>query len=223
MEKGLNAAIICLNVFMKKTRQIINDQKSKFPEFQYYHNILDKIEENREKMPDIAIESCKALVEGVSKAILKKLLVPYVDKGSRAETPRGLLKKVLDNIPGVGFHDPEFVCRTCELVARMTEIRNERGDISHGRFSPKEIESDKNLAEFIAHVTDGTIYYLLKIYFNADLSYLDEIKYEDSPEFNQSLDDDHQIDGIVLYSKALFDQDLTFYKEQLSEYFSENE
>ena len=224
MEKRSDAAIICLNIFMKKTRQIIDDYKAGFSEFQYYHNILDKIEENREKMPDIAIESCKSLVEGVSKTILNKLKVAYSDKGVGADTARNLFKKVLDSIPSAVSCDVEFVDKICALITRMTEIRNKRGDISHGRLSPKEEESDKSLAEFIAHVTDGTIYYLLKIYFTADLSYLEEMKYEDSPEFNQSLDENYQLDGIVSYSRALFDQDLTSYRVQRDEYlFNEKE
>lgn len=203
---------------MKNTRQIIDDNKKDFSEFQYYHNIIDKIEENVEKMPDITIESCKALVEGVSKTILNKLGVSYLEKGRNADSPRDLLKKVLDKIPNSVPHDPEFITRSCELVARMADIRNKNGDISHGKSSPKEKYSDTNLAEFIIQVTDSTVLYLLKIYFNADLSSYEEIKYEDNEEFNQFLDEENQLGGIVLYSRALYNQDLTSYEEQLKDY-----
>ena len=221
MEERLDAGVVCLNNFMDKTRRIINDNKDKFPEFQYYHNIIDKIEENVEKMPDVAIESCKSLVEGSSKTILNKLKIPFLEKGRDADTPRGLLKKVLDNIPDTSY-DPEFITRSCELITRMTEIRNRNGDISHGKFSPKKIESDVNLAEYIIQITDSTMHYLFKIYFSADLSYIEETKYEDNEEFNEFLDSDNELEGII-YSQALFDQDIISYKEQLNTYLSSEE
>lgn len=208
---------------MEKIRKIIGEKKGEFPEFGYYHNIIDKIEENIEKMPDIAIESCKSLVEGVSKTILNKLGVAYSENGRNIDNPKDLLKKALVNIPIPTSHDPEFITRVCELIARMSEIRNTRGDISHGRLSPKEIDSDANLAKFIAEITDSVGHYLLYIYFNADLSYLEKVKYEDNEEFNQSLDDGYQLGESILYSKALFDQDQISYEEQLNNYLQNKE
>lgn len=208
---------------MERLRRIIDEHKLAFPEFQYYYRIIDVIEENIEKMPDVSIESSKALVEGMSKTILNKLKVSYRDGGDRSDTPRDLLKKVLENIPLTAPCDPEFITRTCELISRMTEIRNKRGDISHGRASPKIEASDANLAEYIAQVTEATLCYLLTIYFTADLTYLEEVKHEDNPDFNQSLDEEYPLDTMVSYSKALFDQDPIAYKEQLSEYLSYKE
>ncbi len=207
---------------MNKTRQIISDNKIEFPEFGYYHNIIDKIEENIIKMPDIAIECCKSLVEGISKTILIKLGISYSEVGRNIDSPKDLLKKVLNSIPIAAAHDPELVTRICELISRMTEIRNKRGDISHGRASPKEIDSDTNLAKFIAHVTDSTLCYLLEIYFSTDLSYLEEIKYDDNIEFNNFLDGQYELIGVT-YSKALFDQDAISYEEQRNNYLSNKE
>ena len=182
-----------------------------------------KIEENIEKMPDIAIESCKSLVEGVCKTILRKLGVIFVESGKRADTPRDLLKKVLDNIPVSVAYEPEFVDKTCNLVIRMTEIRNNRGDISHGRKAPKEIISSPQLADFISQVTDGVVNYLLGIYFNTDLSYLEIVKYEDCDEFNRFLDEQYQLDGVVKFSQALYDQDFISYEEQLNNFQASQE
>lgn len=208
---------------MQLTRQTIDAYSTKFPEFQYYHKILDKIDENAVEMPDVSIESCKSLVEGISKTILIKLKVPYSEKDRNADTPRDLWKKVLDNLPVSTSYDSEFVSRTCALVTRITEIRNKRGDISHGRPSPKEIESDVRLSGFIAQVTDSLVSYLLETYFSLDLSYLEKINYEDEIEFNQSLDDIYPIDGVISYSKALYDQDQVSYEEQLLNYKSQRE
>jgi hypothetical protein len=207
---------------MNKTRQIINDNKDDFPEFQYYHDIIDGIEENISKMPDKAIESCKALIEGICKTILKKLKVLYSEGGRGADEPRELMNKVLNSFSQFIPHDPEFISRTTALVGRMSEIRNKRGDISHGRPSPKEEESDKELAEFIMGIADYTIYYLLNIYFNADLSSFEDVKYEDNVDFNEYLDDMYEVENII-YSKALFDQDPAAYGELLNNYLDEKE
>ncbi|MEA3272604.1 MAG: abortive infection family protein [Patescibacteria group bacterium] len=207
---------------MNKTRRLIDDKRSDFPEFQYYHNILDKIEENVKKMPDIAIESCKSLIEGVSKTILKKLKIDFKENGRGTDQSRELLNKVLDNIPSAIPHDPEFINRTCGLVCRMTEIRNKRGDVSHGKVSPKEEDSDVRLAQFIAEVTDSIVYYVLETFFVADLSSFEEAKYEDNEEFNQFLDSENELDGIS-YSEALFYQDPASYEEQLKNYLAEKE
>lgn len=208
---------------MDKARKIIDDNKKDFVEFQYYHNIIDKIEENIEVMPDITIESCKSLIEGISKTILSKLEISYSENGKNADAPRTLLKKVLDNILIPEEHDQEFVYKLCELVNRMTEIRNKRGDISHGRLSPKEANSDFLLAGFIASVTNEAVYYILSIFFKMDFSYLKGLRYEDNIDFNQYLDEEYSIGG-VLYSRALFDQDLVAYNERLNDYlFSKEE
>jgi len=204
---------------MNKTRQIIDDNKDKFPEFQYYHNIIDKIEENIEKMPDITIESCKSLVEGVSKGILKYLKEEYKQIGRKDGSTQNYLKRVLKKVSKNSKVDIEFIRSTANFVKRIAEIRNERGDISHGKAAPKEAVSDKHLAGSIAHITDGLVCYLLSIFFDTDWSYLEEVKYEKNDEFNQFLDDGLEIEGVT-YSKALFDQDPISYKQQLENYLS---
>jgi hypothetical protein len=222
VEKWLAAKIICVKFSMNKTRQIINDNKEKFSEFGYYHNVIDKIEENIEKMPDISIESCKALVEGLSKTILKKMGEVYIEKGRNADSPNNLLKKTLNILSKYSNIDMVFAQTACGLLLRISEVRNERGDISHGKASPKEFVSDQDLAESVMHMTDGIVFYILKVYFKVGLSFVDEIKYEDNDEFNQFLDGENVLDG-VSYSKALFDQDMVFYKDLLSSYLSDKE
>lgn len=207
---------------MEKTIQIINENQDNFFEFQYYHLLIEKIEKNVDENPDVSIECCKSLIEGVAKTILKKLKIDFKESGRDADNPKDLLNKMINGIPVTIPFDPEFVSKSCALVTRMTEIRNKRGDVSHGKCSPKEIESDNHLAEFVMQITDSTVYYLLKIYFAADLSIFEDIKYEDNPEFNDYLDENYQLDGIV-YSKALFDQDIIVYQEQLENYLLEKE
>ena len=50
-----------------------------------------------------------------------------------------------------------------------------------------------------------------------------ELLYDDNPEFNDHLDEQYPLDGTILYSKALFDQEFLDYEIQLSDYNIENE
>lgn len=206
---------------MDKTRKLIDKYKIEFKDFSYYLILLDKIEENVEKVPDISIESCKALAEGVSKTILKGLGKSYIEKGSGADTPNNLIRDALDELAGYTHIDVVFSQNICGFIKRLSDLRNERGDISHGKSVPKDVNSDRHLSEAVMEITDSIIYYILLAYFTTSLpkeeAVIEELRYEDNVEFNEFLDSENEIKGVV-YSKALFDQDTVSYKEQLEEY-----
>ncbi|EKE24928.1 MAG: hypothetical protein ACD_5C00354G0005 [uncultured bacterium] len=207
---------------MDKTRKIIDDNKDAFPEFQYYHNILDKIEENIEKMPDIAIESCKSLFEGTSKTILKFLGENYQENGRNPDSSDNLVKKAINELSKyTSEFDPVFVQAACGFVKRMSEIRNERGDISHGKSVPKNKNSDHNLSEMVSNVTDCTLSYILNVFFKSAIPNFEENNYDKYSDFNEFLDNENEIG--ISYSKALFDQDIVAYRERLNNYLSEKE
>lgn len=205
---------------MDKTRQIIISNEKKFPHFAYYLGILDKIEENVDVMPDVAIESCKSLFEGISKTILDTLKEPYVDKGRSADSPDNLVRKAIDKLSTYSAIDLVFAHSVCGFVKRMSDVRNERGDISHGKAVPKKTSSDAHLSNMVSHTTDGMAHYILSVFFNAELPDFSEINYDSNSEFNEFLDSENELSG-VKYSRALFDQDPISYKEQYNNYFSE--
>lgn len=204
---------------MDKTRQLIVKNEMKFPEFIYYLNIIDKIEDNILIMPDVTIESSKALIEGVSKTILRKIDRSYTDKGGK-DSASVILKKSLNGLSGYYKDlDVNFSNFACSFINRTCEIRNEKADISHGRSSPKDSNSDIYLSESIAHTTDGIVSYILKVFFNIDWTCLEDVKYEDNEDFNIYLDEELELDGVI-YSRALFDQDPAYYKEKYNNYIS---
>ena len=79
MEEGLNARIICVDMLILS--QIINSKKSEEPNFIEHLKIVEIIEQNKVSKPDISIETCKALVEGISKKILL-----FLDKSQSKKT-----------------------------------------------------------------------------------------------------------------------------------------
>ncbi|MFA5922605.1 MAG: hypothetical protein WC856_15165, partial [Methylococcaceae bacterium] len=98
---------------------------------------------------------------------------------------------------------------------------NERGDISHGKTLPKKTRSSVQLAKTIKSFTDAFASYLLYLFLSIDLSYQEPLRYEENPDFNQFLDEINPMTGGLLYSKALFHQDLTSYEEELETYKSD--
>jgi len=207
---------------MQQVKEIIHEFSDSHQDFEYYYSIIEKIEENVNSHPDISIESSKALIEGVCKTILLTLDISYTkSKLNNYNLPR--LFKIACDLIDERIIDEEdtfeidFTNRAANLVFRMAELRNDRGDISHGKFVPKEEASSKECANMVMHVTNAIVSYILKVFFPIDLSYKEETKYEENPEFNEFLDENYPLDRLS-YSKALFDQDFVEYDEQLQNF-----
>ena len=111
--------------------------------------------------------------------------------------------------------------RACEtLINKISNFRNDRGDISHGREVPKTLCSDLNLSRLIIEITESLLRYTLASFFVIDLEKKakefeekqvqeeeekknDQIKYEANPAFKDFLDEEYPLDGKLLYSQAL--------------------
>lgn len=204
---------------LQHTRHIIKTHSVTHAEFEYYFSVIEKIEENYAMNPDISIESSKSLIEGVSKTILLRLETTQTESKVNAMDFPELFRNSCWSLQRHGSFEVDFVHRSASLIQRMAEIRNERGDISHGKSAPKTIVSTPESAKMIMQITDSIVDYMLDAFFKIDLSFKEELKYEDHEEFNLWLDDQNQLNG-VSFSKALFDQDSVLYEEELENYLA---
>ncbi|MBL0235682.1 MAG: abortive infection family protein [Saprospiraceae bacterium] len=206
---------------MKQTKNILKQLETQYLNIEYYHTIVEKIEENVLSNPDIAIESCKSLFEGLGKFIIlnidKSLNFNVVDnfKYKRA------ISKAVELLE---TRDPEFESdfskKLLDVLDLIGNIRNDRGDISHGRLAPKPETSDNHFSNFVMVLTDSFASYLLISF--SRMSVPKELAYEDNTEFNKWLDNENPI-GNLSYSKALFDQDQVAYEEELENYLNDKE
>jgi hypothetical protein len=202
---------------MTLTRNIIDLHKSSHEDFEYYIIILEKIENNFDKNPDISIESAKSLIEGISKSILLRLDITKTEASvNKMEFPE-LFKNSCWSIHRHISIEDDFIHRSSTMIQRLAELRNTRGDISHGKASPKKDVSTAATAQMIMHITDAIVNYMLDAFFKIDLSFKEQIVYESNIEFNEELDESFPLPGIT-YSRALFEQDKILYKEQLIEF-----
>lgn len=206
---------------MKQTKDILKALESRYTNIDYYQTIIQKIEENVENHPDISIESCKALLEGLSKFIWKQIDQTYdalvADKMDFHPVVRQAMTKLADLNEDIEL---DFVNKVNKLIVSIGEVRNKRGDISHGKLSPKEYFSDSQFAQLVMNITDNMLYYVLHSF--SKVSLIKELEYEDHPEFNEWLDNENPIANLS-YSKALFDQDQVAYEQELENYLDAKE
>ncbi|SIO95757.1 hypothetical protein [Vibrio spartinae] len=253
---------------MQRTKEILSQNRESF---EYYMNFEDHdvyyIAIEKKITADNCIETCKSLIEGISKSILQRidLRVDHIRKRFSSQDLTGL-ETTFDKMKGNGedFHTlfqravlvlnnyhpscqkellDSFGKNFCRYLAR---IRNDRGDIAHGRAAPKTEKSSIQLAHLVENLTDLIISHMLEI-----LSLIDFEK-EDKPQikamieasflekdseslgliereeqqiraFNESLDEQYRYAGKVRYSLALYEQYEDDYLTQLQEYITDIE
>lgn len=203
---------------MEKLKHEIN--RVKRYNLAYYHSHLALIESYIEEKPDMSIETCKALIEGISILALH-ILTQEPLNSHQNDSFFDLFKRALGELQkGRGFSDIDMVKRLGSVVHYLGEIRNSHCDIGHGRASLKDQVNDADFAEFIIGITDNLCTYMLR---RLDQLSDKELLYEEHPAFNDSLDEENPMPGKILYSKALFEQEFETYEIQLGDYMLEND
>lgn len=205
---------------MQRAANLIKAHKEAFPECAYYLPLLSKARRNARAHPDICIETCKALLEGIAKTIVLDLdgaaTKELVDKKDVDQIVKWAAKTLKQNDDVI---EDNFVTRATSLANALGTLRNSRSDISHGREVPKPEYSDEKFARLCLSMTDSIAVYLLESYFalaqsvkdgaipdpaQAVETYVPDVGYEDNPDFNDWLDQSQPLPGKVLYSEALY-------------------
>lgn len=174
---------------MKLTRAKIEEFKDDIDGLTGYFLIVDEIEDNLPENPDISIESCKSLIEGLCKKALELVSEKYKNDKKLRGSCEGYMSvlvrtafeevyissfekdlheslyKIIQNksrvIKLLDTAKVEMQKNTKKIVDKITAIRNMRGDISHGRIYPKESESELHSAKSILSITDGICSFMI--------------------------------------------------------------
>lgn len=209
---------------MKKIETLIIANNDKHPNFEEYFKIIGVIKENENTNPDICIESCKALIEGVSKTIYNKIdsskSIAELDKYTSIEklfkdAMSKLAEKCDDNFEG------DFVRQYSSMIHIIGEIRNKRGDISHGRVAPKPFYSSIKFASTVVTMTESILEYILVHYFQLDLNPIIKLDYnaEEMEAYNAWLDENVTFPiAKARYSKVLYENDYDEYEIGYNDY-----
>lgn len=203
---------------MEKLKQEI--QRIKRHRLEYYQSHFNLVEDYIDEKPDITIETCKALIEGISKLSLHLLNQEPLDSHND-EKFQTLVKRALTELQkGRGFSDADLCKRLSGVVHYIGEVRNEHCDIGHGRASLKDQVNDADFADLVVGITDSVCTYMLR---RLDILAEKVIEYEDNPAFNEFLDEQHPLPGKMLYSKALFNQEPETYEIGLADFLLESD
>lgn len=195
--------------------KILIDKNIKIRDLSSYLNVVAIANENIYSNPDICIESCKSLIEGISKTLILEL-----DKSKRLDdiknlTLEKLYKTAVETVDKYNDQfETDFAKRFSTIVQIIGEIRNERGDISHGRPVPKVIESDSYLSKLIYDLTDSFLEYLLKHFF--DIDFREEgLIYSKLEEYNNYLDEQVVLNipiNTFKISEIIYERDFDAYR-----------
>lgn len=215
---------------MQGLNKLLNDHSAEFPEFAYYRKLIGKSGNNVQTNPDISIEACNALLQGICKTTIMRLgeAVELADLNKK-DTDwlfREAAKRIRDNDD---VYEEDFVRRGVSLAYSIATLRNARGDISHGKAVPKTVSSNLELAKVVHEMTASLATYMLASLFAA-LAKAAQIKasptpapapefeldYADNSDFNDFLDMEHPPRGKVVHSQALFEMFREEYVIQLA-------
>lgn len=200
---------------MEKTKAIISANLEKHSHFEEYFKIIDIIHANEFENPDICIESCKALIEGISKTIIINLdntkTPENIDDDNLPKLFKESMNLLSDNCEDI---EGDFVIRFSAIIQVLGEIRNKRGDISHGRMAPKAIFSSRKLATTVKNMTECILEYVLEHYFTLDFTN-GKLVYEEMEEYNSWLDDNTDFPiKKAKFSQLLYENDLDDYENR---------
>jgi len=208
---------------VQRTSKLIQANAGQFPDCAYYLALFSQARRNAGKHPDICIETCKSLLEGISKTIILNLDSTSSSDDLDAKGVEPLVKsaakllRVNDDVI-----EDHFINRVGGLAHALGALRNARGDISHGKAVPKLYNSSDHFARLCLQMTDAVCFYMLKSYFEASKALpadedggdkpeasvlpggLPDLAYEDNPDFNEDLDQRYPLEGKLVYSDALY-------------------
>ena len=235
---------------MELTKSTILTSRDKISGLEGYLVIISKIEANTHINPDIAIESCKSLIEGLCLKALSLLSDKYISskkvqskcenslpylinisfdevftkfvESKLTETLSKLVIETATEIKFLGISKERIKKQAVEVVGKISAIRNERGDISHGRSYPKTIESNIALAKSIVSITDGICSFMIHeiaSQYELKLKEVSKLDYIELSGFNDWLDEKHAILSVKLdFSKLLYENAYDKYEEYYNEY-----
>lgn len=211
---------------MKKSRELIFRYSSEHLWLQDLERLLIHIDQQANQCGDTLIECSKSFIEAIAKNAIIKLKPNEKIKDINEATLGELFKKTRKAICEHSSIEKFMPLSEVELffsalnqwMLFIGKIRNDIGEISHGKILPKSYSLDLEIAQIFSEIIDRFAYVVLSMLLEIDLSYTQNYRYEDFNEFNSHLDEQHDLPNSLSYSRALFEQDYDAYSEELDNY-----
>jgi hypothetical protein len=211
---------------MEKSRYLIELHANEHEWLKELERLLNHIDQQSSQCGDTLIECSKSFIEAIAKNTVLKLRPYESQKDINLWDLGSLFKKAkiaiceyssIENVMPINEIDKYFSALN-QWIRFLGEMRNNIGEVSHGKILPKPFSIDLELAKIISEITDRLSYILLLMLLEIDLSSTLPYKYEDYPRFNLLLDEEYELPNRLSYSKALFEQDYDAYSEALDNF-----
>ncbi|MHC5777601.1 abortive infection family protein [Nostoc sp.] len=205
---------------MESLEVLVKRHLKEFPDFQYYGafaEFISGIESYHQDLhTGVSLDCCNSLLQSICKTIItqidSKIEGKSLNKGAKSETNNLISEaaKLLQKNDDV--YERDFISKLSQIGKHINELRNARGDLSHGKHIPKELLNDQDLSRLLREITESLSRYLISSFFSFALEKKskedfeieeDVIRYEDNPEFNDLLDEEYPWDEKLLYSQGL--------------------
>ena len=224
---------------MDSLEALVKRHIKEFPDFQYYGafaEFISAIENYHQDLhTGVSLDCCNSLLQSIYKTIITqidpKIEGKSLNKGAKSETNNLISEaaKLLQKNDDV--YERDFISKLLQMGKHINELRNARGDLSHGKHIPKELLNDQDLSRLLREITESLSRYLISSFFSFKLEQFKEepeiekdlIRYENNPEFNELLDEEYPYEGKLIYSQALHTLYYEDYEIQLQEFLDEQE
>ena len=208
---------------MNSVIDLIRAHSSRYPDFEEYIPNIEEAVANVSARPDRCIENCKALFEGISRSIILRLDASTDRKQVEKIQFDDLVLRAINEVQKIETVSRSPLLSIMPFIEMLRKIRNERGDVSHGRPAPKIDVSGRRLAEYILRMSETNLRYMLEVFYDVqevkvEAAYAPPLLYEDNPDFNDWLDETNGPRGEFLYSLCLFHMYPMDYKNGLEDW-----
>ena len=208
---------------MNSVIDLIRAHSSRYPDFEEYIPNIKEAVANVSVRPDRCIENCKALFEGISRSIILRLDASTDRKKVEKIQFCALVCTAINEVQKIETVSPSPLSSIMPFIEMLRKIRNERGDVSHGRPAPKIDVSGRRLAEYILRMSETNLHYMLEVFYDVqeikvEAAYAPPLLYDDNPDFNNWLDERNDPRGKFPYSLCLFLIYPTEYEDDLEDW-----
>ncbi|MEG4962651.1 MULTISPECIES: hypothetical protein [unclassified Microcoleus] len=220
---------------MDSLEALVKRHLKEFPDFQYYGafgEFISAIESYHQDLNmGVSSDCCNSLIQSICRTIITQIDSVEIDAVNSMRTDELIRKAVTLLQKNDDLHERNFVSQLGKVGIYINNIRNSRGELSHGRHIPKELLNDQDLSRLLREITESLSRYLISSFFSFKLEQFKEeaeveedlIRYEDYPEFNELLDADYPYEGKLIYSQALYTLYYEDYTIQLQAFLDEQE
>jgi hypothetical protein len=218
---------------MDSLEALVKRHIKEFPDFQYYGafgEFISAIESYHQDLNmGVSSDCCNSLLQSICRTIITQIASVKVDELKDKRTDELIKQAVKLLQKNDDIFERNFVSQLVKIGTHINDIRNSRGELSHGRHIPKELINDQDLSRLLREITESISRYLISSLFSFKLEQIKEepeiekdlIRYEDNPEFNEFLDEDYPYEGKLLYSQALYTLYYEDYTIQLQDFLDQ--